>query len=317
MSAWKFSTDSSAVNESCSNWRDTLARLYLPEPQALQGDSAFHGDVSSIVTPQGIEFSRVRAGPHTISGRTPNQPYSVWLSVLMEGHFSLHQNQRQVPVSPGDIIFGPTGVEATLDLESEFKMLYVKLPRGLLHTRLLNPNTLELGCLRGNQGINRVFANMLMSVSENIDIIDPHLLRPVEIALTEFVVTSLARQTMVDAFGSTAKLVHYQRICQEIDSLLTDPELSLGQLADSQHVSPRYIQKLFEASGTSFGAYVRMRRLERCRCELENPQYAHLSISDICFRWGFNDAAHFSRSFRSEFGMTPRACRQAALPLAQ
>jgi AraC-like DNA-binding protein len=37
------------------------------------------------------------------------------------------------------------------------------------------------------------------------------------------------------------------------------------------------------------------------------------SISDICFRWGFNDAAHFSRSFRADYGMTPRAFRQERL----
>jgi AraC-like DNA-binding protein len=38
---------------------------------------------------------------------------------------------------------------------------------------------------------------------------------------------------------------------------------------------------------------------------------AHLSISEICFRWGFNDAAHFSRAFREQFATTPRAWRSS------
>lgn len=317
MSAWRISTDACPSVERSAVWQQAMDRLYLPSgSEGIKVDPDFHGDVSSILTPQGIEFSRVRASPHRISGRTLDQPYSVWLAILIEGQFSMQQEHRLVPVKPGDIIYGPTGTDATLQLQSDYQMLYVKLPRGLLHPRLVNPTTLPIGCLPAHEGVNSVFANMLVSVSQNIDNIDSSLLRPVEIALTEFVVTSLAQQTMMDAFGSTAKLVHYQRICQSIDGQLGDPDLNLGQLAEQQHVSPRYIQKLFEAAGTNFGHYVRLRRLERCRCELENPQYGHLSISDICFRWGFNDAAHFSRTFRNEFGMTPRACRQAASSLA-
>ena len=35
-----------------------------------------------------------------------------------------------------------------------------------------------------------------------------------------------------------------------------------------------------------------------------------MSISDVAFRWGFNDAGHFSRAFKDQFGVTPREYRQ-------
>jgi len=47
--------------------------------------------------------------------------------------------------------------------------------------------------------------------------------------------------------------------------------------------------------------------------DLASAAHRHLSISEICFRWGFNDAAHFSRSFGAEYGMTPREFRQKQL----
>jgi AraC-like DNA-binding protein len=37
-----------------------------------------------------------------------------------------------------------------------------------------------------------------------------------------------------------------------------------------------------------------------------------LSISEICFRWGFNGSAHFSRAFRDQYGVSPREFRQGA-----
>jgi len=77
------------------------------------------------------------------------------------------------------------------------------------------------------------------------------------------------------------------------------------------------VQKLFEGLGQSFTAYLRERRLERSRADLGNRQYGHLSISDICFRWGFNDPAHFSHCFRDRYQMSPRQYRQQANTVSQ
>ena len=111
--------------------------------------------------------------------------------------------------------------------------------------------------------------------------------------------------------ASSVRLALFHRICQTIEAELGDPELSLTKVARHQGISPRNMQKLFEFGGQSFGQYVRTRRLERCHADLGSPLQAHLSISEICFRWGFNDAAHFSRAFRAQYGMTPRECRRA------
>jgi AraC-like DNA-binding protein len=38
--------------------------------------------------------------------------------------------------------------------------------------------------------------------------------------------------------------------------------------------------------------------------------FATLSISEICFRWGFNGSAHFSRAFKDRYGVSPRDYRK-------
>ncbi len=107
-------------------------------------------------------------------------------------------------------------------------------------------------------------------------------------------------------------------MCRSIDAQLGDSNISLAMIAKEERVSPRYLQKLFETVGQSFSAYLRLRRLERCRAELVDPIYEKMSISDICFRWGFNDPAHFSRVFREQYQMSPRAFRhEAGLELAR
>jgi len=36
-------------------------------------------------------------------------------------------------------------------------------------------------------------------------------------------------------------------------------------------------------------------------------------VTEIAFRWGFKDSAHFSRAFKREFGISPSEVRRVAL----
>ena len=110
--------------------------------------------------------------------------------------------------------------------------------------------------------------------------------------------------------ATSAKAAHLHRICQTIETLLSDPNLTPGRVAEEHGVSLRYLQKLFTLSGKTFSNYVRTRRLERCRAELVSPLYADLSITEICYRWGFNASAHFSRAFRAHYNISPREYRR-------
>jgi AraC family transcriptional regulator, positive regulator of tynA and feaB len=56
---------------------------------------------------------------------------------------------------------------------------------------------------------------------------------------------------------------------------------------------------------------VRAERLARCLEDLQRANGG--SVTDIAFRWGFCDAAHFSRVFKRAFGVTPSDVRHEAL----
>jgi len=101
--------------------------------------------------------------------------------------------------------------------------------------------------------------------------------------------------------------VHHRRALRYIDTNLADPELSPTVIAIALRISPRYLHLLFEA-GSSVGATILTKRLDRCRAALLD-RVDHRSISEIAFAWGFNDAAHFSRTFKARFGSSPRALR--------
>ena len=100
------------------------------------------------------------------------------------------------------------------------------------------------------------------------------------------------------------------RIRAFIDAHLADPDLSPAQIASACGISLRRLHRSFADTSWSVCGWIRRRRLEQCRQALLDPTQDGLSITQIAFRWGFNDAAHFSRSFRDAYQQTPRDARR-------
>jgi mannose-6-phosphate isomerase-like protein (cupin superfamily)/AraC-like DNA-binding protein len=57
--------------------------------------------------------------------------------------------------------------------------------------------------------------------------------------------------------------------------------------------------------------HIRRRRLERCSQDLLDPAFSRWRINAIGRRWGYTDAAHFSRAFRDAHGLPPGEFRAA------
>lgn len=308
MISWTCSTDAFSGDEREKIWSEALQRVSLPSTR-LQDKAGFHGDVSTIVSPLGIEFSRVSSSAQTMSGACLNREPCLWLALPVQGKFKSDAGLDGRELRRGDILYGPAGRDSTLTLPDNFVMLYIRIPQTMLYPRLLNLQAMKLGMLSGNAAVNRIFAGLLHSIVDDLEELTDDHIHPIEVAVSEFVISSLAASSAVSCFD-IAGASNFQRICRAIELQLGDGDLTLQRIADQQRVSARYIQKLFHQAGLSFSPYLRQRRLEHCHADLGNTALRSLSISDICFRWGFNDAAHFSRSFRADYGTTPRAYRQ-------
>ncbi|MEO5706302.1 MAG: helix-turn-helix domain-containing protein [Alteraurantiacibacter sp.] len=91
-----------------------------------------------------------------------------------------------------------------------------------------------------------------------------------------------------------------------IDRHLQDPDLSVERIAAVLGCTSRYLHKIFEGS-ESVSRYIWSRRLELCRCRLEEQPENAQTLTALAFDYGFNSSSHFSRSFRDRFGTTPSA----------
>jgi AraC-like DNA-binding protein len=88
-----------------------------------------------------------------------------------------------------------------------------------------------------------------------------------------------------------------------------DGDLGVSAIALRNHCTPRCVQRLFEAEGTTLTEYVLAQRLARAHRMLTDPRRAGEKISAIALDAGFGDISYFNRVFRRHYGETPSGVR--------
>ncbi|MEM1050416.1 MAG: AraC family transcriptional regulator [Pseudomonadota bacterium] len=121
-----------------------------------------------------------------------------------------------------------------------------------------------------------------------------------------------ALRTLVAAVFAPVSSIRQRRSTMDRDARLRDyinENLERGDL-DAETLMQVFgmsRSSLFRAMSTDSGVnrYVSVRRLIRARDELAAAKNGSVKISTVAARWGWDDLGHFSRSFRSMFGVSP------------
>jgi AraC family transcriptional activator of tynA and feaB len=104
-----------------------------------------------------------------------------------------------------------------------------------------------------------------------------------------------------------------ERIRSFVRRNLSDPDLNCAAIAEQIGLSVRQVHAIFSGSGTTLTRWVWDQRLMRIAAKLENPAFARTPVSSLAFACGFNDAAHFSRLFKTRYGLPPSSYRERHL----
>lgn len=101
----------------------------------------------------------------------------------------------------------------------------------------------------------------------------------------------------------------YKHLLQYIETHI-DEELSLDSLARKFYVSKYHIAHVFKENlGLSVHRYITKKRLSLCRDAI----LGHQEIGEACLMCGFKDYSSFFRSFKKEYGMSPKEYKERFL----
>jgi acetamidase/formamidase/AraC-like DNA-binding protein len=310
MSFRPFTSESYAQADRPEAWRDALSTVGL-RPASAYTFYDGHATASHRNT-AGLALSRISAGSQGISP-LPHAGEALPIALLpMEDGVALRQGSEHRIVSVGNLLLLPRSGDCSVIFQRDMRAIVLSVTSEALHGRLTGKLRFDEARVVGPGGLGDVFARMLDAAARSLEALSEVEWTAVAQSLAELLLTLShelsGRASDTNKTATQAAILH--RICQIIERRLDDPELAPARVAQAEGISERYLQKLFEGVGDNFTRYVRERRLQRAWADLSNPAEAHRSISEIAYRYGFGDSAHFSRAFRHRFGLSPREFRQ-------
>lgn len=166
--------------------------------------------------------------------------------------------------------------------------------------------------IAGKMGAPAVLVDAIRSLRRWHDTLGPSSNEGIAAALIDLVGAVVCFAIPANADCVHRSHYHRERIKRFVTDNLRNPDLTVDCIAEAINLSPRQVHRLFAKETMSLMRWVWVQRLENCYRELRANASANQSISEIAYRWGFNDQAHFSRAFRRHFGFPPRAARHQA-----
>lgn len=296
-------------------WRDVVCDTFVElECQAGASDD-FHGSLhsSSLLD---IEFSDVRASAQKVErtrSRIARSHHDVFLLSLQTfGRGIVSQDGRTAILEPGDFVLYDTTRPYDLTFADDFSQLVLRLPRKLVSSRLADAEGLTALRIEGDRGAGRLAAGFIRQLHEQLDQLDPMSAQRLHASVVDMLATAIGAQLgALPPATREPNILIRQRIRMFIEAQIADPDLSCEMIAARNGISDRYLRKLFESSGETVSELIWGRRLDQAKRDLANPLMGHVAITSIGYDVGFKDPAHFSRAFKSRFGIGPRDYRRS------
>jgi AraC-like DNA-binding protein len=188
----------------------------------------------------------------------------------------------------------------------------IVVPRETLDQALPAPGDLHGLILRGNSGMGGLLGDYMRSLVARADSMTMGEAPLVAQATTDMIVACFqsTAETTERARAAIDQTMR-QRIQRHITAHLESSALHTEGLCAEFRISRSQLYRLFEPLG-GVAHYIQEQRLTRACAELCNPAHDHRRIYEIAFALGFSSEAHFSRVFRSTFGLSPSDVRGRA-----
>jgi AraC-like DNA-binding protein len=310
-----FSSEQMGTDDNIAAWRESTATFFDVDELAAGEAQPFRADLRSyamgsillgLARASGQRFRRTAA---TIARSGVDH---IILQLYVRGGYEGIADETPIRVEPGDICV--LDLARTFETRARaFENVTLVVPRPTFDARLLQLEDLHGLVLPGRSALAQLLARHLSALHEYA----PRMTSDECQAAVEGTVALVAaclrgELERRDADRSVTADASLLRIRQHIEARLSDPGLSTDAIALHFGLSRASLYRLFAPIG-GVAEYIRSRRLHRAFFDLAAAGVRGVRISEVARRWQLGTDAHFARSFKAAYGITPRAAREAAL----
>ena len=262
-------TDDVAEADRFAQWRHWISSTFVPLECAQVSREPFRGEVASWELGEML-VSRVDADPH-LASRTRRMiamrdtPYYK-VGLLTQGSCRLTQEGREALLRPGDLAIYDCRRPYTMAFAEAHQMSFLMFPCDRLRLPPAAVDQVLVSPVSSAGSTGSLVAPFLRQLVANLE----QSKSPVNCRLADNLLDLLAtmfgeRAGAAPTDPATVRRSLLLGVQGWIDVHLGDADLGPVTIAGANHISVRYLHKLFHEEGTSVARWVRERRLDNCR----------------------------------------------------
>ncbi len=313
----RFSTDDVAADQRLDYWSassiDTIVDINcrtFDESGLHATQRAMQLDVCSIVEVAANEHSIERTAPQIRKHRKD----SVFLDLLVAGNSFHYQRNGCVASTPGDMVLYDPDQPYVHGFTHGMRQITFDVPKDCLRSLNVSATHSAPTKLGGLAGPGRFISKWLL---EKVDELARKAQQTGRIETAQRdelwqLLEAALGQLRSGGSGTSSHTLTLMRARAYVHERLSDPDLDSEAVARAVGVSVRHVHRVFESSGVTLRQFIIGKRLGECAHSLQDHALNAATIAEIGYRWGFNDAVYFCRSFKKRYGVSPREFRAAA-----
>jgi AraC family transcriptional regulator, positive regulator of tynA and feaB len=297
-----------------SEWEPLLAMVMQPGEVSAEA-RALPGMLATAQLLGGGVMSELTMPPLTVVHRAEHvqraRDRAALVHIVLDGAGELYQSGQALRFNAGDITFREAHLPSRVHFAEATRFIALRLP----FTRwqgYLPPTAGGTGIASRDHTLTAMVHGFVRQMEEGFPTIDRTAMAALEQSFV-LMLGAVCRQFDPSPAASAISIrsVRWQQVHDYIDAHLFEPSLSPASCASALNISERYLHKVLSQRDERFSQLVLNRRLDCCAARLRDSRFDRYRIASIAYQCGFQDPAHFSRTFSMRFGVAPRIWRQA------
>jgi AraC family transcriptional activator of tynA and feaB len=310
-----FSTVGVPASDTVGVWREYMAEVYYCVDVKPRDEDFVSGELRDLSLGRlglsNFKANQQRVFRYAAAAKSDSSDNFVFIFPIRHQLY-FDQRSRAGFIDPGNVVILRSSETYEAACPDDFENVTIKVPAALMRSRVPAIDDLCAQFDVANPVLGSIVSDMaqklMRSESEWPSGIASQLSENV-LDLLGLMLDSAEHKGHRDFDDRSLMAAMFKRICAHLRENLGDHELSPVSVALSQRISLRYLHKLFERNGTTFGRWLMEARLQEARRRILSDPTHTMTLQWIAFSCGFTSQSHFSTQYRARFSETPRETR--------